>query len=122
MFTYPFERLEVWQLAINLTTSIYGCTNNFPVREHYGLSQQLRRAAVSIASNLAEGSGRISKKDQAHFFSMAYSSLMEVLNQLIIAQRIGYLDEVDLSSIRSAIEILSRKIASLRNAVLNAKP
>jgi four helix bundle protein len=122
MFLYPFERLEVWRLSVDLTVNIYECTAKFPTREQYGLSQQVRRAAVSISSNLSEGSGRISKKDQAHFFSMAYSSLMEVLNQLILANRIGYIEEIDLMSIRSSIELLSRKIASLRNATLNSQP
>ena len=122
MFLYPFERLEVWQLSIDLTVNIYDYTSKFPAREQYGLSHQVRRAAVSVSSNLSEGSGRISKKDQAHFFSMAYSSLMEVLNQLILANRIGYIEEIDLISIRSSVEVLSRKIASLRNATLNAQP
>ncbi|MFM7671397.1 MAG: four helix bundle protein [Bacteroidota bacterium] len=122
MFLYPFERLEVWQLSIDLTVNIYACTETFPTREQYGLSQQVRRAAVSISSNLSEGSGRISKKDQAHFFNMAYSSLMEVLNQLILANRIGYIKESNLISIRSSVEILPRKIASLWNATLNAQP
>ena len=122
MFLYPFERLEVWQLSVDLTVNIYEYTARFPTREQYGLSQQVRRAAVSISSNLSEGSGRISKKDQAHFFSMAYSSLMEVLNQLILAHRIGYIEEIDLISIRSSVEVLSRKIASLRNATLNSQP
>ena len=119
MFVYPFERLEVWRLSMDLTADIYAITTKFPVREQYGLSQQVRRASVSVSSNLAEGSGRTSKKDQAHFFSMAYSSLMEVLNQLILSSRIGYIDGIELASVRSDIETLSRKIASLRNATLN---
>lgn len=121
MFTYAFERLETWNLSIDLTVRIYEYTDLFPTKEQYGLSQQVRRAAVSVSSNLAEGSGRISKKDQAHFFSIAYSSLMEVLNQLIIANKIGYLKTESLVSIRTLIEMLSKKIAALRNHTLNPK-
>ena len=119
MFVYPFERLEAWSLAIDLTAAIYDQTKNFPTKEMYGLTIQIRRAAISVSSNLAEGSGRISKKDQAHFFSMSYSSLLEVLNQFIIAHRIGYITDIDLQSIRGLIEKLSKKIAALRNATLN---
>ncbi len=122
MFVYSFERLEVWRLSMDLTAEVYAVTNKFPFREQYGLSHQVRRAAVSVSSNLAEGSGRTSKKDQAHFFSMAYSSLMEVLNQLILSRRIGYVDEIELASLRSAIETLSKKIAALRKTALNPKP
>jgi four helix bundle protein len=118
---YAFERLETWNLSIDLTVRIYEHTDQFPPKEQYGLSQQVRRAAVSISSNLAEGSGRISKKDQAHFFNIAYSSLMEVLNQLIIANKIGYLEAERLASMRARIEMLSKKIAALRNHTLNPK-
>jgi four helix bundle protein len=121
MFMYAFERLETWNLSIDLTVRIYEYTDQFPPKEQYGLSQQVRRAAVSISSNLAEGSGRISKKDQAHFFNIAYSSLMEVLNQLIIANKIGYLEAERLASMRARIEMLSKKIAALRNHTLNPK-
>ena len=121
MFMYAFERLETWNLSIDLTVRIYEYTDQFPMKEQYGLSQQVRRAAVSISSNLAEGSGRISKKDQAHFFNIAYSSLMEVLNQLIIANKIGYLESERLATMRTLIEILSKKIAALRNHTLNPK-
>ena len=119
MFMYAFERLETWNLSIDRTVRIYEHTDQFPPKEQYGLSQQVRRAAVSISSNLAEGSGRISKKDQAHFFNIAYSSLMEVLNQLIIANKIGYLEAERLASMRARIEMLSKKIAALRNHTLN---
>jgi len=121
MFMYAFERLETWNLSIDRTVRIYEHTDQFPPKEQYGLSQQVRRAAVSISSNLAEGSGRISKKDQAHFFNIAYSSLMEVLNQLIIANKIGYLEAERLASMRARIEMLSKKIAALRNHTLNPK-
>jgi four helix bundle protein len=85
---------------------------------------QLRRAAVSIVSNLAEGSARTSYKDKAHFSQIAYSSLIEVLNQLIIANDLGFLSNYLLSEGRCKIELLSSKVAALRNTQLSklAKP
>jgi four helix bundle protein len=118
MFVFAFERLNSWQLSSDLVEKIYKMTKRFPLDEKFGLSQQIRRAAISIASNLSEGSGRISKKDQAHYFTMAFSSLMEVLNQLILAHRIEYIKTDELQEVRKDIELLSKKIAALRNATL----
>jgi four helix bundle protein len=124
MFVFAFERLDTWKLSIELTTSLYQLTRKFPSHERYGLGQQIQRAAVSISSNIAEGSGRLSKKDQAHFFNIAFSSLLEVLNQIILANRIGYIEQAELDNLRNCIERLSRKIAALRKATLapNLKP
>ena len=122
MFVFAFERLDTWNLSIELTASLYKLTGKFPSHERYGLGQQIQRASVSISSNLAEGSGRISKKDQAHFFNIAFSSLLEVLNQIIVANRIGYIEQADLDNLRNRIELLSRKIAGLRKATLTPKP
>lgn len=77
MYVYPFEKLVVWQLSKKLVVRIYGLTKEFPAQEKFGMVSQMRRAAVSICSNIAEGSGRFTAKDQSHFYSMAYSSLME---------------------------------------------
>ncbi len=92
-YLFPFEKLEVWQLAKDLVIGIYRATRLFPESERYGLVSQIQRAAVSVASNLAEGASRTSKKDQAHFSQIAYGSLTEVLCQLIIARELGYLAE-----------------------------
>jgi four helix bundle protein len=118
MFVFAFERLETWQLSSALVERIYKLTRSFPMDEKFGLAQQIRRASISISSNLAEGSGRMSRKDQAHYFNMAFSSLMEVLNQLMLAHRIEYIKADELDEIRKDIELLSRKIAALRNATL----
>ncbi len=84
MYTYSFEKLEVWKEAKEFTKNIYAITSEFPELEKFGLVSQLRRASVSVCSNIAEGSARNSNKDKAHFTTMAFSSAVEVLNQLII--------------------------------------
>ncbi len=118
MHTYSFEKLEVWQLAKKLVVRIYKITSQFPVEEKYGLVSQLRRVSVSICSNLAEGSGRSTPKDQGNFYNNAYSSLMEVLNQLLISQDLNWITANDLGSLRTDIELISSKINSLRKSVL----
>lgn len=115
---YSFEKLEVWQDARKLVVWIYKITKMFPDDEKFGLTSQLRRAAVSVVSNLAEGSARNTSKDKAYFSQIAYSSLVEVLNQLLIANDLGFIDERTLIDGRSKIEQLTQRIAALRNAQL----
>jgi four helix bundle protein len=91
----PFRKLIVWQKAMDLVRAVYRKSKNFPADERYVLTDQLRRAVVSIPSNIAEGSGRASNKDYAHFLSIARGSLYEVMTQLEIAQSLGYIDEYD---------------------------
>jgi four helix bundle protein len=86
-----FRDLRVWQEAIELTTGIYDETARFPKHEIYGLTQQIRRASVSIASNIAEGKGHRSDKEFLHFLFHARGSLLEVQTQLVIAGKLGYL-------------------------------
>lgn len=81
---FPFEKPEVWQHARRQVIDVYECSRSFPRGERCGLTSQLTRAAVSVAHNLAEGCGRSSLKDQAHFSSQAYGSLMETASDLII--------------------------------------
>jgi four helix bundle protein len=116
MKQYAFEKLEVWQDSKSLVKRIYKITKNFPDDEKYGLTNQLRRAAVSIASNLAEGSARQSLNDQARFTIMSFSSLMEVLNQLIICKELGYINEELLQELRAEIEKISNKLNKLVNS------
>ncbi len=101
---------------MTLTEEIYQVTADFPKEEVYGLTNQLRRAIVSVSSNLAEGAGRISKKEQARFTEIAYSSLMEVLNQLLIAERLKYLQQEKLDSFRKSILAIANQLNALRNA------
>jgi len=101
-----------------LIVSVYKATETFPPAEKFGLTNQLRRAAVSIASNITEGSGRASAKDQAHFYTISYSSLMELYNQLIISNDLGWLSNNDLEFFKKEIGRISSKINALRKAVL----
>jgi len=116
MYTYPFEKLGVWYDAKELAKSIYLLTSSFPSSEKYGLISQLRRASISICSNLSEGSSRSTKKDQSHFATLAFSSAMEVINQLIISQELGYIDHGAYCECRRKIEPLTNKLNALRNS------
>jgi len=116
---YSFENLNVWQVAKSFTVSIYKRTENFPEHEKYGIINQLRRASISICSNIAEGNSRMSPKDRAHFFQIAFSSTMEVLNQLIIASDLGFLSEKELIELRDPIDEISNKLNSLYKKQLN---
>jgi four helix bundle protein len=107
MYTFSFERLEVWNKSRLLTKKIYTYTNDYTDYEKFGLVSQLRRAVISICSNIAEGSSRRSKKDQSHFYNMAFSSLMETLNQLIISNDLDYLNATILSELRNDIHTIS---------------
>jgi four helix bundle protein len=120
MFIYSFEKLEVWQLSRKLTVKIYSISRNFPKDELYGLSSQLRRAILSVSSNIAEGTSRASGKDKAHFSVIAFSSLMETLNQLIIANDLGYLSSEELMKLRVKINEIANKLNALRKAQLKA--
>jgi len=116
MYTYSFEKLEVWHLARQLVKMIYKLTENFPNTEKFGLTSQIRRAAVSVASHLAEGSCRKSKKDSARFTEISFSSLIETLNQLIISVDLDFLTIEELDQIRPKIEELTNKLNAYYNA------
>ena len=113
---FPFEKLRVWQDSRVWVRGIYELTKKFPEAEKYGLTSQLSRAAVSIPANLAEGSVRISKKDQAHFTHIAYSSLMECMNLLILAGDQKFLTQDDIEIQRSAIAGLSAQLNALHQS------
>lgn len=117
--TYSFEKLEVWKEARQFVVWIYKITLQFPEEEKFGLVAQLRRASISVVSNLAEGSARKSAKDQAHFSQMAYSSIIEVLTQLIIANDLCFLSNETLADGRSKIERITGKVSALRNTQLS---
>ena len=116
MYKYSFEKLDVWQLSRELVKDIYTITNDFPIDEKYGLISQVKRATISVSSNLAEGAARKTAKDQAHFTTIAYGSLMELLNQLILASDLDYISIEKLSELRPKIEAIGNKLNSLRNS------
>lgn len=115
---FPFEKLEVWQDARRLVVGIYECSRTFPKEERFGLTSQLNRAAVSGANNLAEGSGRASLKDQAHFTSQAAASLMETASDLIIATDLGFTNENATQALLDQAYDLSVRIHNLRESQL----
>jgi len=117
-YTYSFEKLQVWHDSRELVKMIYSITRKFPVTEKYGLVNQVNRCAISVVSNIAEGSGRTSAKDQAHFYQIAFSSIIELLTQLIIGNDLVYLSETDLNNARSLIEKISNKLNTLRKKCL----
>lgn len=86
-------QLEVWQSAMELAVSIYNVTSSFPGDEKYGLTAQMRRAAISIPSNIAEGEGRFSTGDHERFLLISRGSLLELETQIILARRLQYLDQ-----------------------------
>lgn len=114
MRVYSFERLECWQCAKKLAVWTYTNTRNFPAEEKFGLVSQMRRAAISIASNIAEGTSRITNKDKSHFCTIAYSSTLELLNDLIISMDLMLLSEDQYQQGRQLIEKQTLLIASLR--------
>ena len=108
-----YRDLEVWQRGVDLVERIYTLTPSFPSEEKFGLTAQIRRAAVSIPSNIAEGWGRDSTKEYVRFVRIARSSLFEVETQLIIAHRLGYLNEDALKTSLQETEVESRMLLSL---------
>src|SRR5207249_7576102 len=113
---YPFEKLRVSQSARELAKQIYLATTKFPQREVYGLTSQCNRAAISVAANLAEGSSRQSRKDQAHFSEIAYSSLMELACLVVLSVDVGLLPEASESKLRDSIERISAQLNALRRS------
>jgi len=116
---FNFEKLEVWQKAIDFADLIYSETRAFPPDKRFGLTNQLRRAAVSISSNIAEGSSRSSKSDFARFVEIATGSVFEVVSQPFIAQRQSFLSEDQFREIYAAAEELSRMLSGLRKSLLS---
>lgn len=109
----------MWQLARKFVINVYKLTEKFPSSEKYGIIDQLKRAAVSVPTNLAEGSGRNTDKDKAYFTQLAFSSLMECLNLLILSSDLGYILKEELASIRNDIELISKKLSNYRRAQLS---
>ena len=116
---FSFEKLDVWQTARVLAKNIYLTTRSLPAEEKYGLTQQIRRSALSVCANLAEGTTRITAKDQAHFTTISFSSMMELLNHLIIAFDLEYINEEALKNFRAQIQPLSVKLSNLKKSQLS---
>ena len=116
MRIFSFEKLIAWQKCRELAILIFKTTKNFPKDETFGLTSQMRRCSISIASNLAEGSGRSSMKDKARFSEIAYSSSLELLNQVILSHDFGYVDENQYIQIREKITEVNMLIDGLHKS------
>ena len=118
---FRFEKLDVWQKAMELIDRIYSVSAGFPGEERFGLTSQLRRSSISVAANIAEGSGRTSNKDFARFVEISYGSLMETVCECIVAKRQGYLPEKEFAGLCGDAEELSRMLSGLRTYLLEKK-
>ena len=121
MYIYSFEKLSVWKDSVDLGNLIYKITNSFPPEEKFGFTSQLRRASISISSNLAEGTSRRTNKDKAYFTTISFSSAMEVLNQFIISKELNFILEKDYILVREKIEKITNMLNALRKSQINSR-
>ena len=112
-----YRQLEVWQLAMDLAERCYQATKGFPKEELFGLTSQIRRSAVSIPANIAEGQGREHTKEFLNHLSMARGSLLELETHLMLSQRIALLQQPELDSLLTMTDRLSRMLSGLRKAL-----
>ena len=116
---FNFRNLICYQKGRTLVKEVYALVKTFPVEEKYALGDQLRRAVVSVTSNIAEGSGRQSFKDQAHFLELSYGSLMEVMSQLDLAFDLNFIDNDKYKRLELLIEEEARVLSGYRASLLD---
>jgi four helix bundle protein len=109
----PHEKLDVWKKAIEFLVTVYKATDSFPKDERFGLTSQIRRAAVSIPANIAEGAARRSDKEFMHFLSNSQGSASEVETEFLIAHKLGYFQEPTFLSLRSSLDEIGRMLTGL---------
>ena len=112
---HNYNNLQIWQQAMDLVEDIYKLTASFPTEEKFGLVSQMTRAAVSIPSNIAEGAGRNSDKDFAHFISIAIGSLYELNTQIVLSERLGYINQIQSQELQKKSDNLQRKSVSFKS-------
>jgi len=112
-----YKDLRVWKQSVDLALEIYRQTQNFPKNELYGLTRQLRRAAVSVPSNIAEGKGRSSDKELILFLHPSRGSLLELETQLFIARQLGYIEEPQAEHLLNQVENLAKALNALINSL-----
>ena len=122
MYLYSFEKLEVWKLSREYVSDIYGHTKNFPSKERYGLCSQLERSAVSVMSNIAEGTSRTSNKEKIRFIEIAFGSLMESYNQLYVSLDQKYILDNQFKKLKEKIDSIGRMLTALKNSYLPQSP
>lgn len=114
---FRFEKIDAWQLARTFNKAVYAASKSFPKDEAFALTAQLRRASISVSSNIAEGSGRNSDADFAHFLEIAYGSLMEAVSQLFLASDQGYLSRETFAELQDQAAMLAAKIGGLSKSL-----
>ena len=112
---FNFEKLEVWRKSVDFADFVYRLTQAFPAEERFGITNQMRRASVSISSNITEGTSRSSKLDYSRFVELAAGSLFEVVSQAHIAVRRAYLSDENFQSMHASAEELSRMLSGLKS-------
>jgi four helix bundle protein len=117
MALQSYRELEIWQLAMDLAEKCYQATQTFPKEELFEMTCQIRRAAASIPANIAEGQGRDHTREFLHYLSVARGSLMELETHLLLSQRVGLLQEVQLVPILAMTDRASRMLSGLRKAL-----
>ena len=117
MRVQSYRDLRVWKTAVDLTLEVYRITDAFPPSERFGLTSQLRRAAISVASNIAEGHARSTRGEYRNFLSVARGSAIEVEVQLFLAEQIGYVESPVLVKARGYCDSISRMITRLKRAL-----
>jgi len=118
MRKFYFEKLDVWQESRLFIREVYEVSKSFPDEERFGMTSQVRRASMSIAANIAEGSSRKTDKDKARFVNMAFSSAIEVLNYLIVSNDFGWIKEDEYLKLRSDIEKITNQLNSLYKVLI----
>lgn len=111
---FPYRNLQAYQCSKQLVSDVYNLLKLFPKEETYSLCDQLRRAVVSLPSNIAEGMGRFSIKEQIHFIEIAFGSLYEVMCQIELAKDLGYIADSQLLEIEKSVESIARLLSGLR--------
>jgi len=112
-----YKELKVWQKSVALATDVYRLTKDFPSDERFGLTSQINRSVVSIASNIAEGSGRGTKKDFSRFLSIAYGSSYELETQMIISNNLKFLTPENFDRINCSIEEIQKMLFGLQKSL-----
>ncbi|MDR3001945.1 MAG: four helix bundle protein [Fibromonadaceae bacterium] len=112
-----YQELIVWQEAMNLAEMTYAQTKNFPKEELYGIVSQIRRAAVSIPANIAEGYGRKNRAEYLNFLSIAAGSLTETETHLLLSKRIGYLTEEQMNKLQKQLNVVGKLLMALRKSL-----
>ena len=114
----PHEKLDLWKKAIEFVVSVYKATESFPKDEKFGLTSQLRRAAVSIVANIAEGAGRKSSKEFRQFLSHSQGSASEVDTELVIAHQLNYLSRMDYDNLSEDLDHIGRMLTRLSQSLV----